>query len=427
MDHHTRASILSIGDELILGQKLDSNTRWLSARLTDLGIRVVEHATIDDDLDLIAGAMRRQSEFSDLIVSTGGLGPTADDLTRPALASLLGEDLVLDEDSLRALEERFRSRGRSISSGQRDQATRPVSARHLANPNGTAPGLSATFEGTDIYCLPGPPREMHPMFESLVSPGLRPPADRVIRTRVLHTIGLGEGDAADRLGDLMARDRQPTVGTTASGGVVSVRIRYEGAPSGAEVAMAGAETSVREALDAYIFGAEEETLESVVLDRLRARGEMLVTAESCTGGRLGEMLTEIPGSSDAYAGGWITYTNAMKTSEVGVPAEALDAHGAVSEPVARAMAEGALHKNPAASHALALTGIAGPGGATPDKPVGTVWIARASRGAATDARCYRVTGDRHDVRDRSAKIALAMLRFHLDGIEPGKLLWQVAP
>jgi len=428
---HDRAAILSVGDELVIGQRLDTNSRWISDRLTGMGIRVVEHITVGDDADAHLGALRRLVPAVPLVISTGGLGPTADDLTRSVLASLLGEPLVEDADALRTITELFARRGREISPNQRLQAQRPPSAVMLENPNGTAPGLLAEHSGCTIACLPGPPNEMHPMFERAVAPRLRPPTGAVIRARVLHTLGAGEGDAAARLGRLMDRDRNPLVGTTASGGVVSVRIRYEGPENGADRAVTETESEVRAALDPFVFGIDDQTIETVVLNLLRDRAERLVTVESCTGGGLGALLTGVPGSSDAYAGGWVTYSNEFKHAEVGVPEALLRDHGAVSEPVARAMALGALATPIGASahHALAITGIAGPGGGSAEKPVGTVFICRASRAGwaepESEVRRYQISGDREAVRDRSAKMALALLRFHLAGIRAPRLLWEL--
>jgi nicotinamide-nucleotide amidase len=432
---HRTAAILSIGDELILGQTLDTNSAWLSDQLFSRGVRVVEHVTVADDLPSHVGAIRRLAGNVDLLLSTGGLGPTDDDLTRRALADALGEELVEDPESLAQIERWFRNAGRTLKDQNRSQALRPASARALPNKNGTAPGVMATLQSggrsCDIFCLPGPPNELKPMYERFVAPAIRQDAKRLVRARVLRTFGLGESDIASRLGELMRRDRNPLVGTTASDGVVSVRIRFEGEASETEAlrAIESAESRVRDALGEAIFGAGDDTLASVVLDLLRARAQMATTVESCTGGMVGQSLTAISGSSDAYAGGWVTYTNEMKKREVGVPADALAQHGAVSEEVARAMAEGGLRAareavGPQVAHALAITGVAGPTGGSEAKPVGTVWIALASDGATTDARCFRFRGDRETVRRRSTQSALALLWQRLTGQKSRPLLWQ---
>ncbi len=437
MTVHDRAAIISIGDELILGQTLDTNSRWISATLGEWNIRVAEHVTVPDDLAAQVAAMRRLAATVPLLICTGGLGPTADDLTRTALAELLGEPLVLDDAALAEITAMFQRRGRALTDLQRTQAMRPRSAAMLPNPHGTAPGLHAQLPAplptahcpnprADIFCLPGPPNEMMPMLLEQVRPRLNPPHATVVSTRILHTLGAGEGDLAQRLGNLMNRDRNPLVGTTASGGVVSVRIRYEGPEASAAAAVAETEARCRASCAPFVFGTGEDTIMSVTLDLLRARGEKLDTVESCTGGLVGSLLTSVPGSSDAYLGGWVTYANNFKTAEVGVPEHLLQAHGAVSEPVARAMADGALAApaGAAAAHALAITGVAGPGGGSDAKPVGTVFIALASRGSPTHVRRFAFSGGRDAVRDRAAKMALAMLRFRLLGQAPGPLLWE---
>lgn len=436
---HDRAAILSIGDELILGQTLDTNSRWLSQRLTELGVRVVEHATIPDDLPRHVAALRRLAAEVPLVISTGGLGPTDDDLTRDALARVLGEGLVEDAGALRDLEALLAARGRAMSSNQRRQAQRPVSARSLPNPMGTAPGLAARLQlsadlGADLYCLPGPPGELRPMFEALVVPALALPPGRAISTRVFPTLGLGESDLAGRLGDLMARDRNPLVGTTASGGIVTVRLRYEGDASRARAELDHTEALIRKAIGPYIFGVGDDTIASAVVGALRRRGERLLVVESCTGGLIGAALTAVPGASVVFTGGWLTYSNEMKIAEVGVAPDMLAAHGAVSEEVARAMAIGALASPEGcrAAHALAVTGVAGPDGGSTAKPVGTVFIARASRApgagdASAEVRRFLFPGDRSEVRSRAVTLALAMLRFHLVGVSAPRLLWQMNP
>jgi len=432
---HDAAAVLSIGDELILGQTLDTNSAWLSARLTELGVRIVEHATVDDDCEAIASALRRLAGRARLVIATGGLGPTIDDLTRRALADALGEGLVEDGQMLSAIRLYFAARGTEMPENNRLQALRPESASALGNAQGTAPGLHARLEidgaSADCFCLPGPPNEMRPMFEQFVMPRLNPPAGGVIRTRVIGTFGLPEATIAERLGELMARLRNPVIGTTASGGTVSCRIRFTGAAEEADEAIAQAERAVREAVSPYDFGADDETLASATLKELRRAGERLVVAESCTGGGLGALLTDVPGSSDVFCGGWITYADAMKLGALGVDKSTLRARGAVSEEVAIAMARGALRAaeeaGAPAQHALAITGVAGPGGGTKDKPAGTVWIARASdRGGEieVDARRFLFPGERRAVRLRSALTAMAMLRLALIGAGPVKLLGQ---
>ncbi len=437
---HATAAILSIGDELILGQKLDTNAEWLSGRLAALGVRPVEHVTLDDDVEQIALALARLGGRADLVVVTGGLGPTADDLTREALARAMGDSLVEDEGALLRLEAVAKRRGREIGAN-RVQALRPSRAVCLDNEHGTAPGLWGTLgdgaRGCDVVCLPGPPSENRPMFEGAVVPRLRL-GGRVIAVRVLHTFGLPESEVGARLGALMERGRNPIVGTTASGGVVSCRVRFEGDAGEAGGAMERAVEGVRGAVGDHVFGEGEETLAEALVEALRERDARLVVAESCTGGLLGAKVTGVAGSSDVFVGGWQTYSNEMKKAALGVDGALVDDPaaagyvGAVSAEVAGAMAVGALRAAPGggAEFALAITGIAGPGGATAGKAVGTVFIALASRGGSGEARVvecrrFQIAGDRERVRDRSAMSALAMVWLHLRGIGVGRLTWEV--
>lgn len=432
---HFRAAVLSFGDKLTLGQTLDTNSKWISERLAGVGILAVEHCTVADDRAAQAAAFRRLAREVELIVCSGGLGPTADDLTRHALADAMGDVLVEDATALGQVRAWFTQRKREMPELNRVQALRPSRGESIENLRGTAPGLAGRLVpegggGADVFCLPGPPGEMIPMFEAAVVPRLRPPADRMVRTRVLHCFGIGESDLATRLGPLMDRDRNPLVGTTASGGVVSCRLRYEGPgpASVAETALDATEAACREAGGAFAFGAGGETLAEVVLGLLRSRGETLGCVESCTGGLLGALVTEVPGSSDVFIGGLVTYSNAMKISLAAVPAAlfAEGGPGAVSGETARAMAEGGLRAL-GSDHCLAITGIAGPGGGTATKPVGTVWVARASRDGSGEGRCFLMAGGRQTIRDWSAKCALALLRFHLCGMREVKMLREVTP
>jgi nicotinamide-nucleotide amidase len=443
---HARAAIVSVGDELTLGQTMNTNSRWLAQRLTDAGIITTLHMTVADDAPALAGAIARLSSVVDLVLITGGLGPTADDLTRAALAHAMNDQLVEDPLAMAQIESWFAAGNRAMPEINRVQAQRPGRAMTLPNLNGTAPGLYATVGGAEVFCLPGPPREMIPMFDAQVVPRLRPPKERTVRTRALHCIGIGESDLATRLGPLMARDNFEQeggvlVGTTASGGIVSVRVRYEGPapPIEADALIEKALREVRIRAGAYVFGGDADTLAGVILKQLQERGERLGVVESCTGGLLSSLITEVPGSSMTFMGGLVTYANTLKQSLAGVDGALLgaapEAPGAVSAEVAVAMASGGLGRLQV-DHCLAVTGIAGPGGSVPAiadrpaKPVGTVFIARCSRlfsqgKKSTDVRQFHMNGDRQSIRDWSAKMALAMLRLHLVGAEELKLLRQV--
>lgn len=425
-----RAAILSIGDELTLGQTIDTNAAWLSTELAARGIRTVEHRTIGDDQAALAAAVSELASKLDLLILTGGLGPTADDLTREALADALtpGKPLVRDADAVTRLERWFPKHGSIMPSSNLKQAQRPEGTRFLPNPHGTAMGLAGCIDACQIFALPGPPSEMMPMLLEQVLPALDLPiADDVVLTKTVHAYGLGESKGAEQLGSLMDRDRKPLVGTTVSESILTARIVARGSSADACAELEQVVSLIQEAWQPHTFGCGSESLASAVGVLLRASGQTVATAESCTGGLLGKMIVDVAGSSDYYVGGWVAYTDQLKQSCLAVPTEVLAEHGSVSEATARAMAEGAL-KASGADRSLAITGIAGPDGGTSDKPVGTVFVGlgRVDKGTVcASVRQFAFPGDRWAVRDRSAKSALQMLRFTLLGVpDETRLLWE---
>ncbi len=421
------AAILSIGDELTLGQTIDTNSAWLSAELAARGIRTIEHRTVGDDQAALVEAVSRLATKVDLLILTGGLGPTADDLTREALADALtpGVALVRDADAVKRLERWFCKHGNIMPSSNLKQAERPDGTQFLPNPHGTAMGIAGRIGACQIFAIPGPPSEMKPMLLEQVLPALDlPDTDDVVLTKTVHAYGLGESKGAELLGSLMDRDRQPLVGTTVSKSILTARIVGRGSSADAHNELEQIASVIQEAWRPYVFGCESESLASAVGALLRASSQTIATAESCTGGLLGKMIVDVPGSSDYYVGGWVTYTDQLKQSCLAVPTEVLAERGAVSEATARAMAEGAL-KASGADYSLAITGIAGPDGGTSDKPVGTVFIGLGRVGQVA-VRQFAFPGDRSAVRDRSAKSALQMLRFALLGVpDETPLLWEV--
>lgn len=420
-----RAAVLSIGDELVLGTTLDTNGRTVSEALREAGLDVVEHRTVRDDRAAIAAAMRDLAASCDVLVSTGGLGPTDDDLTRDALNDLCdgGAPMVEDPQSRADLEAWFAGRGRAMAAINLRQAMRPRGARAIRNPGGTAPGLAARIGACRTWCLPGPPREMVPMLEGDVLPAVRPAGAPALAKCTVGTYGLGESSLAERLGARMARDREPAVGTTASGSIVSIQVVARG-PDAPRRAAEEAEACASIAAP-YAFGTDGASLASALLDECRARRRTVTVAESCTGGLIGGMLTAVSGSSDCFPGGWITYSNALKTSEVGVAPEVLARHGAVSAETVASMAAGASTRA-GATLGIAVSGIAGPGGAVEGKPVGTVWIAvHDAATGETRVRRFEFPGPRDIVRDRAAKAALQLARWTLRG-EDAPLIWERA-
>jgi nicotinamide-nucleotide amidase len=460
------AIILSIGDELASGQTVNTNSAWLAQQLGGLGVPTLSHVTVGDQLALIVSAIRDACETLEaaasaaegrqprgLLLISGGLGPTVDDLTRQSLADALNESLVEDPDAILQIERWFQRHGRTMSPSNRLQALRPSSAMVIENTAGTAPGLHVTtgharreatakapaggdgggVEGTvDIFVMPGVPREMKEMFTTSILPLLRERArahapDPVItRVTKLNTFGLGESLVGEKIKDLMARAHEVAaadavgensrlaVGTTVHEGIVSVRIYATGTEGQVETLTDGIRMQVRDRLGTWLFSENDETLESAVATILRADKYTLATAESCTGGMLAALLTNIPGSSTYFLRGWVTYANDAKHDELAIHDDLIREHGAVSEPVARAMAEGA-RRFAGTDFALSTTGIAGPDGGTPDKPVGTVWIALATP-AGTFTRKFLLPGNRQAIRQRACQWALALLRWHLLGI-----------
>lgn len=400
--------IVSIGTELLLGQIVDTNAAWLSARLAEVGVGVYRRTTVGDNLPRIVAALREALERADGVITIGGLGPTDDDLTREALASVLGEPLVLDEGEAARLREFFAARGRTANERQLRQALRPANAQPIPNPNGTAPGLYVEWNGKLIFALPGPPNEFQPMATDAVLPRLAGrTGGRVIRSRVLRLCGIGESDAEAQLSDLI-HSENPTLAPLAKLGEVHFRITARAdSPDAAEQMIAQMEYAVRERLGAFIFGVDETTLEQAVVQSLIEAGQSLAVAESCTGGLLGHRITSVSGSSEVFLGGVISYSNALKEALLGVPRSVLETHGAVSEPTARAMAEG-VRQRLGSWWGVGVTGIAGPSGGTPEKPVGLVYIG-VSDPTATVVRSQVFPGDRATVKHRATQYALWLL------------------
>lgn len=410
-----RAWIISIGTELTLGQAVDTNTAWLARQLATLGIRAERHVTVADDLPAIREALTLAAHATNLVIITGGLGPTADDLTRQALAEVAGVELQTDAASLEQIRALFERRGRSPAERDRTQALIPRTGRAIENTCGTAPGVFIELHGTPCHALPGVPFEMETMFAREVLPRLRAAAaGQTLRQRRLNCFGLGESDVGDRIHDLMTRGRNPQIGTTAELGVIGVRINAAAnAPEAADALLDQAEAELRARLGKIVFGRDSDTLASVVGRELTARGETLATAESCTGGLIAKMLTDTPGSSAYFVGGAVAYSNELKQQLLGVPADTLAESGAVSEPVAWAMAHG-VRERFSTTYGLAVTGIAGPAGGTADKPVGLVCFGLATPGAVI-TRKLRFGDDspRDVVRARAAYAALNLLRLAL--------------
>jgi nicotinamide-nucleotide amidase len=413
--------LLTVGTELVLGFTVDSNAAHAGRLLAERGIRVVRRTTVGDDHAEIRRAVQAALERTGTVIVGGGLGPTKDDLTRAAVAEVFGRRLLRDAALLRHLEERFRSRGMpQMPAANAVQADVPDGATVLPNPRGTAPGLWIE-DGTRLaILLPGVPKEFLGLLAEEVIPRLADVAARrhagtparptVVRSRTIRTAGIGESALADRLGDyerLLGPNVTLAFLPTLDG--TDLRFTAWNVPEpDADAALARAVDALRPRIGATAYGEGDEPLAAVVLRRLEQEGATLAVAESCTGGLLGAKLTAVPGSSRVFLGGIVAYANDVKLGFAGVSADTLARHGAVSEAVAREMAEGVARAFGARA-AIAVTGVAGPDGGTPEKPVGTVWVATLWK-EQVRAFTYVFPGDREDVRMRAAQWALDHLR-----------------
>lgn len=416
-----RAHILSVGTELTTGQCVDTNSAWLSAELTRLGVDVIGHTTVDDDQGRLAGAIRGALNAGELTIITGGLGPTLDDLTREALAEAIGVPLEGHPEAERQIREFFTRWQRAMPESNLRQATLPRGCEVIPNPVGTAPGIAwASSEPFPklLFALPGVPREMKPMFASHVVPRLTPliGGGTTLIAR-LQCYSVSEARLGEALADLMIRGRNPLVGTTASEAVISVRILARGRKEDAQRLLAADVAEVRRRVGEFVYAEGDETLESVVGRLLVERGLSISTAESCTGGLIAARFTDVPGSSAYFVRGYVTYSNQAKVEVLGVDAKLIEEHGAVSDEVARAMAEGC-RRAAETDVAIGVTGIAGPtGGNPPEKPVGLVYIALADRTGVDSLRwLFGEHLSRAEIRDRACKMALHMLRRRLLGV-----------
>lgn len=411
-----QAAIISVGDELVSGMTVNTNATWISAQLTAIGIKTAVHMTTSDYQPAIVKIIRHACALYPIVLISGGLGPTDDDLTRASLAEAMNEKLIMDDAALKDIQAFFASRNRPMPTVNNVQAQRPESATCITNTAGTAPGLRAALGKSLIWVMPGVPREMKTMFERDVLPDLKKlSGDTVTLTVKFNSYGLGESVLGDKIKDLMVRGANPAVGTTVHEGIVSVRVYATGTPEVASAMVESVRAKVFERLGNWMYGSNEQTLEQVITQLLIERKETVATAESCTGGLIAKLLTDTAGSSAAFHQGFVTYSNHAKSAELGIDPDLIQKHGAVSEPVAVAMAENAC-KLAKATYGIGITGIAGPDGGTPDKPVGTVWIAIATP-SGTKAIRHNFFGQRQEVRLRAAQMALARLRWQILGIQ----------
>jgi nicotinamide-nucleotide amidase len=414
-----QVELITIGDELLLGFTIDTNAAHIARTLAANGVEIIRRTTVGDDAGKIALAVREALDRTGAVITTGGLGPTSDDLTKPAIAKIFGRAMKLDEGIATRLEERWRARfpGSRFPATNRTQAEIPEGARILTNRHGTAPGIWLEDEkGRWVAMMPGVPREMRGMLEEELLPAIKSRGRgeaSVVLSRTLRTTGIAESAIAELLGPEVLGTPETELGSLPLGflpGVagVDLRVTAKGLPrERAEKLVSEAILKLRSRVSAYAYGEGDADLAAVVLEKCRASGLKLAVAESCTGGMLGERLTSIPGSSDVFLGGVIAYHNDVKRNMLGVRAEDIERYGAVSEQVALQMASGVRDKL-GADVGVSVTGIAGPGGGTPEKPVGLVWI--AVNASEVKARRFHVGGDRAEIRQRAAQAALEMVR-----------------
>ncbi len=418
-DRPSSAAILAIGSEMLGPLRQDTNSLWLSARLEEIGIPVVRKSIVGDDPALIAEELDNASRAATLVITTGGLGPTADDVTVASVAAWLPAELERNADFVEKMRQRFERRGIAMPACNEKQADFIAGARVLENPNGTAPGFWARRGGTEVVILPGVPSEMKEIFENRVLPALSESAGGIVgRRRVLRIAGMGESAVEELVAPVYAKWKDDPVTILASPGEVQLHLAVRGEADMAEARLAAMEKDFRSVLGDRIFGADGEDLAAVVGRLLREARATIALAESCTGGLASSLLTDVPGSSDYFLGSVVSYANEAKASLLGVSEGTLRAHGAVSPESATEMARGARERFDA-DYAVSITGIAGPDGGSAEKPVGTVFFALAGPDGHEISKKRLFIGDRGVIRRAAAIHALELVRRRLTGADAG--------
>jgi nicotinamide-nucleotide amidase len=407
------AAIVAVGSELLTPSRIDTNSLYLTEQLNAVGIEVVSKAVVGDDHQAVAGAFRHAESRAELVVMTGGLGPTDDDVTREAVAAALDVPLEEDPAIVAAIERRFAARGLEMPAINRRQALVPRGARVLDNPNGTAPGLWIRDGESGVLLLPGPPSELKPMFEDWCRTAVIAGGATPIHRRLVRISGITESHAEEALQpcyEAWQRTQPPVAATIlAAMGQIELHLSARGDSDTAGAALARAAADAGAALGKDVVSTDGKTLEEVVGDLLRARGWTLAIAESCTGGLIASRITDVPGSSDYLQLGVVSYSNASKIDVLNVPADLIEVHGAVSEQVAVAMATG-VRERAHAHIGLGITGVAGPGGGTTRKPVGTVAIAFVGPDGVSRARVHKLRGSRQQIKTWASQVALDTVR-----------------
>lgn len=411
------AEILAVGTELLLGDIVNTNAQSIARRLADIGISVFYHTAVGDNTARLYDAYNLGFQRAELVIATGGLGPTKDDLTKEVAATYFDKKLVLDEKSLEEIRLFFTKQGKSVTEGNKKQAYFPEGALILPNAHGTAPGCIIEAKGKTLILLPGPPREMVPMLEDYVIPYLCKRSDGILVSKVLRICGIGEGHMEEKIQDMMETQTNPTIAPYAKEGEVILRITAKASTKEEAVRyIAPIEAKIRERLGEDVYGEGEDTLEEVVGNLLLASKLTVGTAESCTGGLIASRLVNYPGISKAFMEGAVTYSNEAKIQRLHVHPSTLEEYGAVSKETAAEMAAG-IAKTAGTDVGISTTGIAGPGGGSEEKPVGLVYVGLFIRGKI-QTKELRLTGDRQKIRQRTVIFALDWLRRELIALSP---------
>lgn len=407
------AEILAIGSELLTPERIDTNSLWLTAQLNEIGIEVVAKSIVGDHRPRLCQSLLQALSRSQVVICTGGLGPTEDDVTRDAAAEALGVQQIFRDDLWVELQDKFTRVGRTAPTNNRRQALVLEGAESLPNPNGTAPGQYCPSSGGVLVLLPGPPRELKPMFLNHVLPRLRPLAGgQVLTRRTLKVYGLGESALDEKLAPLYPQFPEVVVTTLFTPLDLEVHLSAAGStPQECQAKIQPLEEEMRRVLGVYCYGTEQQSLAEVVGSLLQEQACTLVTAESLTGGLVAQRITDVAGSSQYFLGSWVTYTDSFKHAQLGVPLDTLEHHGAVSAATAEAMALAARQRS-GADLALSLTGFAGPSGGTAENPVGTVYLGLA-RAHGAESKRLSLPGDRELIRSRAAQAGLDWIRRSL--------------
>lgn len=411
-----KAEILAVGTELLMGQIANTNAQYISSKLPDVGVGVYYHTVVGDNPERLKDSLKLALTRCNVVITTGGLGPTQDDLTKETIAQLLGKTLVLDQESLTKIQNFFKKLNRPMTQNNIKQAYLPEGCIIMKNDNGTAPGCIIESGEKVVIMLPGPPSEMKPMFDEQVMPYFKAKCDYYLESRFLRVFGIGESAMEDMILDLINGQTNPTIATYAKEGEVTLRVTARvGKGEDGEAILKPVIDVISQRAGDCLYSLADEALDSVAAKLLIENNITVSTAESCTGGLIGETLTSYPGISKVYMGGAVTYSNEAKVKSLGVREETLAEFGAVSSQTAREMAEG-IRNRLCTDISVSITGIAGPDGGTDEKPVGLVYIALASEGG-TITKELRLWGNRNRIRNVTALYVFDLIRRHILGMK----------